>query len=248
MLTRKKAENIISSGGTVVLDPCPTYPARPEGEYLVRSFLTPESPEIIAFARDLMEKNGWTDDPLLVFSNFVNVYIRYISDKKQHGIPEYWSFPCETLKRLIGDCEDVSWLLASLLLATQHLDDIEGTGLNIYADNMVRVPLGAFQGNGHAWVDVLTDLFTGEWGWYTVEPTSDDELLLDTNAWTVEYAISMGYEPELYVYREICEQVVGNAGCYKRRGQTRLVYGFRGGGGLRSVLRKAALFILDAIS
>lgn len=248
VLKTKNAGKTDSLGNTVVVIPCPTYPARPEGEYLVYSFLTPENKEVIAMARKLMEENGWSDDPLMVFSNFVNVYIEYVSDRKQHGIPEYWSFAFETLKRLKGDCEDVSWLLGSLLLATQYLDELQGSGLNIYADDMVRVPLGAFKGHGHAWVDVYTDLFSGEWEWYTVEPTADDELSSGYNAWRVEYAISMGYEPELYVYREICERIVGNAGIYKRRGQTRLVYGFRGGGGLCSILRKALLFILDAIS
>ncbi len=243
----KSAGKTDSLDNTVVVKPCPTYPARPEGDYFVYSFLTPENKEVIAMAQKLMEENGWRDDPLMVFFNFVRT-IKYVSDRKQHGIPEYWSFPCETLKRLKGDCEDVSWLLGSLLLATQYLDELQGSGLNVYADDMVRVPLGAFQGNGHAWVDVCTDLFTGDWEWYTIEPTANDKLSLDSNAWPVDYAIRMDYQPELYVYREICEQIVGNVGCYKRRGQHRLVYGFRGGGGLRALLRKAALFILDAIS
>ncbi len=59
---------------------------------------------------------------------------RNINYKSDWG--EYWQFPRETLSRRLGDCEDTSILLASLL---RNFTD-------------AQVALGEYQGYGHAWV------------------------------------------------------------------------------------------------
>lgn len=41
--------------------------------------------------------------------------VKYISDTKEQGLPEFWLFPAETLKLRKGDCEDGAILLASLM-------------------------------------------------------------------------------------------------------------------------------------
>lgn len=70
--------------------------------------------------------------------------VEYILDKAAMGMPDFWQFPAETLTLQKGDCEDTSFLLASLLLAS---------GIS---EQCVRVVLGKVTSGGgsygHAWV------------------------------------------------------------------------------------------------
>lgn len=112
---------------------------------------------------------------------------------------EYWAFPSETLQRKLGDCEDTSFLLASLLLASR------------IPNRNVRVVLGSYDYVGHAWVEVLT-----EGGWYILESTSDKELIPEDNAIVQQKGYQMGYLPELYIYQHSCDRI-GRIGLYDRQ-------------------------------
>ena len=175
---------------------CPLYRARPEGFYRVNQFITPNDSSVYNKARELIR---YYENKIEACFNFVSISIRYVSDKRQYGYGEYWAFPSETLRYRVGDCEDTSFLLASLLLAS---------GI---PDENVRVVLGRYNYVGHAWVEVLTNE-----GWYILESTSDRELTIGYNALKQREGYQRGYSPELYVYHHSCEQV-GRRGLYDRQ-------------------------------
>lgn len=47
----------------------------------------------------------------------VNQAVRYVSDDVQHGLPDVWSAPLQTLRTGLGDCEDYAIAKYALLLA-----------------------------------------------------------------------------------------------------------------------------------
>lgn len=57
---------------------------------------------------------------------------------------DYWSFPAETLAVGVGDCEDCTFLLTSVLR-------------NVLGPTQVYATIGLLEGGGHAWVTVLLD-------------------------------------------------------------------------------------------
>lgn len=177
---------------------CPTYPVRPEGRHPVNAFLTPNDPDVIKVANDIANRLTLSGEDTLnnrvkEAFNFVSHSIEYERDKVAHGYPEFWSYPTETLRwrtdrwkrqRRIGDCEDTSFLLASLLLALR------------VPENRVRVVLGA----GHAWVEARLNT-----EWFLLESTVD-ESWREWREITPTYR-TQGYSPVLYIYHNFCEQV-----------------------------------------
>jgi len=108
-------------------------------------FITPQDPQVQAVAQAIVEKLGSEDDPaarLREAYNYVSANTRYVTDVKQFGYEEVWAMPDEVLKRGLGDCEDLSFLLCSILQA-----------LGVRA----RVVFGTWQGQGHAWVEAGVD-------------------------------------------------------------------------------------------
>jgi len=92
---------------------------------------------------------------------YVAESITYVTDKRAEGMDDFWQFPEETLMLQKGDCEDSSFLLGTLLLAS---------GIS---DHCVRVVLGkvisADGVGGHAWV-----VYQSENGvWCLLESTLD---------------------------------------------------------------------------
>ncbi len=93
--------------------------------------------------------------------DYVANSVQYITDKKLFGLEDFWLFPEETLILHKGDCEDSSFLLATLLLAS---------GIS---EHCVRVVLGSVStpdgSYGHAWV-----VYQSESGrWCLMESTLD---------------------------------------------------------------------------
>ena len=120
-----------------------------DGQYLVsvrypgqrqdiRSFVQPYDPDVIAVYKQI------GPDPWTLY-DFVCRNIDYKLD-----IGEFWLTPPETLARRLGDCEDTSNLLTSLIRA--------GGVPNCH------VAVGSYQGYGHAWVShngqILETTFT----------------------------------------------------------------------------------------
>lgn len=93
--------------------------------------------------------------------DYVARSVKYVTDKQSCGMEDFWLFPEETLMLHKGDCEDSSFLLATLLLAS---------GIS---EHCVRVILGKVSSPdgeyGHAWV-----VYQSEAGaWCLLESTLD---------------------------------------------------------------------------
>lgn len=131
--------------------------AYPNGRYLdPNTFITPKDPAVQAVGASIISKLGDQDSleaRLREAYNYVALNIRYVTDKTQFGLPEVWQKPDFTLEKGLGDCEDSSFLLCSLLHA-----------LSVPA----RVVFGEHKGQGHAWVEATID---GNGG--ILETTSD---------------------------------------------------------------------------
>lgn len=116
---------------------------------------------------------------------YVAESVEYIPDKQTVGMEDFWFFPTETLTLRKGDCEDSSFLLASLMIASG------------VSEQCVRVVIGKVVGSGgsfgHCWV-----VYQNEDGqWCLLESTLDSvpEALSLADPLTGEDA-SQRYEPQ----------------------------------------------------
>jgi len=78
-------------------------------------FVNPNSSELQKIAgkwKDLPD-----DEKALECQKWVKKYIKYVSDKTQFDLNEYWEYPSETLKTKKGDCDDQAILNANLMLS-----------------------------------------------------------------------------------------------------------------------------------
>jgi len=87
--------------------------------------------------------------------DYVAKKITYVYDKEAHGLPDFWMLPEEVLTLEKGDCEDSTFLLCSLLLASGISPFCVRAVLGIVYDKKGD-PLG-----GHAWCCYLDEL--GKW-------------------------------------------------------------------------------------
>jgi len=75
----------------------------------VRNFIMPNDFNLPKFVG--------TDDEIAINSfKWIIENIRYVTDKTQYGLDEYWSFPYEVLNTKKDDCESGACLLASILI------------------------------------------------------------------------------------------------------------------------------------
>lgn len=121
--------------------------------------------EALSQIKDLPQdkKPGSFDKRAILIWDYVAKEITYVYDKDAHGLPDFWMFPEELLTTALGDCEDSTYLLCSLLLAS---------GISPFC---VRAVLGSvydekgdFLG-GHAWPCYLDE----EGKWRLLESTLD---------------------------------------------------------------------------
>ncbi|MBA7492531.1 hypothetical protein ES702_03081 [subsurface metagenome] len=87
--------------------------------------------------------------------DYVAKKITYVYDKEAHSLPDFWMLPEEVLTLKKGDCEDSTYLLCSLLLASGISPFCVRAVLGIVYDKKGNV-LG-----GHAWPCYLDEL--GKW-------------------------------------------------------------------------------------
>ena len=123
---------------------------------------------------------GTLDERARKVWRFVIHHVKYTQDTVAQKRPDFWQFPAETLALGSGDCEDCSFLLTTLLMAS---------GISPYC---VRVVLGRVvgldgQSGGHAWpiykdeegvwrvLEATLDAFPEEW------PAADDACGLDAD-------------------------------------------------------------------
>ncbi len=103
----------------------------------------------------ISRESGDFDRRALTIWSYVNRHFSYVHDSERIQTKDFWLFPEETATLGQGDCEDYSFLIASLLLSS---------GISPYC---VRVVLGEIfdaEGNslgGHCWPMYKTEM--GEW-------------------------------------------------------------------------------------
>ncbi len=110
------------------------------------------------------KKPGDFDKRAAVIWGFVARQIRYVHDTAEYKKDDFWLFPPETLQLGKGDCEDGSFLLASLLIAS---------GISPFC---VRVVLGmAFDDKGMSLGGHCWPVYKNEAGiWCILESTLDE--------------------------------------------------------------------------
>ena len=174
---------------------CGSYPAR-NGSVVLNKFITPDDSAVKDTANYIISTlvRDSVEDRIVGAFNYVAVNIIYTSDKKQFGKNDFWQYPNETLgsvttdgytSLMAGDCEDGSFLFASLLLA-----------LGIPKQN-VRVGISEV----HAWVEVKLGSV-----WYLFETTDDVEMLTLVSADGVVGRYG-SYDVRVYVYEGSCRYI-----------------------------------------
>lgn len=103
----------------------------------------------------LTRKPGDFDNRALAIWGYVNKKIRYTHDSVKGKNKDFWLFPEETLTLEKGDCDDYSFLMASLLLTS---------GISSYCVRVVFGEICDIDGKplgGHCWPMYKTEM--GEW-------------------------------------------------------------------------------------
>ena len=120
--------------------------------------------------------------------------LRYIRAGNVEGrCPDAWLFPDETLEQGGGDCEDLAFLLAALLMAA----GVTGYCLRVALGTLrIRLPRGQVQNSDHCWV-----MYQNESGrWEILEPMSAvASASVKKKLAGPSPEVSLGYEPH-YVF------------------------------------------------
>jgi len=121
-------------------------------------FITPYAKAVEDAAATLTDKTG--DDLVIAAFNMIAPY-PYIRDDRIWGYDRF-NLPHETLNMQAGDCEDTSFLLASLLISA-------GVPRDRVACVLGKVSISGID-YGHAWVEYKRD----DGNWYLLETTLDE--------------------------------------------------------------------------
>lgn len=144
------------------------------GAYAFNQFIRPEDVSHIAW--QLRPRASSRQQAISLAFDYVTSNIRYKRDHHIDTRVDLWQFPYETLQKGTGDCEDMSFLLASILMQ-----------LELY---YVRVVLGTLKGRGHAWVEVYDG-----YQWFILDSTSKKMHPLskrETLGYEIHYSIYQG--------------------------------------------------------
>ncbi|MHA1868738.1 MAG: transglutaminase-like domain-containing protein [Candidatus Heimdallarchaeaceae archaeon] len=183
-----------------------------KGKYKVdlrNFFINSNSDELQNIVKSMKEKS---DDKKAVFcQKWVKDNIRYVSDKIQFGIPEYWEYPQETLYTKKGDCDDGAILMANLMLAS----GIPYWKIRLNAGN-VYDKKGKNLG-GHCWVNYYYEKedkwVTMDWCFYPnlvslrERPNYKDEFIYGNGivwfSWNQKYSFAKS-TTDMYKLEHIC--------------------------------------------
>lgn len=103
---------------------------------------------------------GSFDERARAIWNFVCTTITYSDDHKKQNLADFWQFPAETLALEVGDCEDCSFLLISLLNAS---------GVSPFC---TRIVIGTIRDSDGAQVGHVWPVYKDEGGeWRILEST-----------------------------------------------------------------------------
>jgi transglutaminase-like putative cysteine protease len=174
---------------------CGTYPAR-NHEIVLNSFYTPDDIKVREIADDIIKTLivDSIEDRVVAAYNFVISNDIYTPDKIQFGKDDWWQYPYETLghvlvggsaRKMYGDCEDTSFLLASLLIAL----GIPSTNIRVGVSDV------------HAWVECKVGNT-----WCLFETTSSRSFNNFIPSSSV-VGSSFVYNVRVYIYENGCDYV-----------------------------------------
>lgn len=86
-----------------------------------------------------------TEKTIIDINNLVNTKIKYTTDIENYGVSDYWAKPAETLKKGMGDCEDIAILKYNML---------EKAGMSKKDINVIYT---VYKGKGHIYLEVTLD-------------------------------------------------------------------------------------------
>ncbi len=149
---------------------CPTRNGKPYNK-----FLTPDDVTVKITVLQISPKNVFT-----AYLQYVQDTIDYVPDTISCRVKNCWQIPVETLKKGMGNSDDMSFLLASLLLTN-------------FDNKTIWVTLGKYSGQGHTWVEIITS----DNIYYVLESTTGQYFTRDE-------AYKNNYIPKMYVYIDGC--------------------------------------------
>ena len=104
----------------------------------IRDFFNPYDAMVKEVAEKLTGKNH--NETAYNCLMWIQKNVKYVPDKENFNLPEFWMFSFETLEAKTGDCEDGAILLANLMLSA---------GVPYWR---IRLCAGNVNGGGHAYV------------------------------------------------------------------------------------------------
>jgi len=116
-------------------------------DFQYRARLTNVDPRIYLGVNNLVPKKRSSTNDKTAYEclNWVWKNIKYITDRKNKNLNEWWNFCYETLKEKVGDCEDGSILLANMMI---------NSGI---PEERVFIAIGNSVVGYHAWVMYYSD-------------------------------------------------------------------------------------------
>jgi predicted transglutaminase-like cysteine proteinase len=146
------------------------------GAYQFNQFIRPQ--DVTHIASQLKPHASTRQEAISQAFNFVTSNIMYKRDHHIDSRVDFWQFPYETLRKGTGDCEDMAFLLASILMQ-----------MGLYH---VRVALGKLNNRGHAWVEAYDG-----YQWHILDSTSKRMYPLSDRE-------KQGYEVDYTIYHGGC--------------------------------------------
>lgn len=154
---------------------CPTMTANStRGPVAYNEFITPDVVKDMAISIvNTYTAKGNKCGPIKQIVHWVDKHIRYITDQQNFGVPDFWSFPEETLQHGSEDCDGLSLLTCSML---------EAVGVPAHC------VMGTTNFGYHMWVECM-------------HPQTGDWFLIETTRGRVfdwEERSHMQYYPDIY--------------------------------------------------
>ena len=158
------------------------------GEWDLRDFLQPRSLAstevyIKAFTRLVNEFVGIRDlanmiglhNVLIKYAwNIVNVEVKYRYDDPVFNVADFWLLPNETWSQRQGDCEDISFLLQSVI---EHILEFDGSSdPSAWSYAVIGYYFDGENYYGHAWVLYRSDKIVPKDRWAWIETTLESEV------------------------------------------------------------------------
>jgi predicted transglutaminase-like cysteine proteinase len=152
-----------------------------------QKYLQYHSSRLQSVAESIVSRGDTNDEKVFKIEQWVKDNIRYVSEARNDGTPELWSFPTVTLERTTGDCEDGAFLIHSLALhAGVPVDRLRTYGGIVFADEY------GLTVSGRAWTAYMREMddqwIIVDWcSWAKDAPLSDRIPMSDDHKYFDDY-------------------------------------------------------------